>query len=157
MDIAAVLYLKVINHDPLKPEWDERDRVIWSVGHKAPALYVTLGMAGYFPLEDTVKLRQLWSGFEGHPNRFVLPGIEISAGSLGQGLGVAVGSALRAKLDGKNYRVYCIMGDGEQQEGSVWEAVMSAAHYHLDNLVGIIDLNGLQIDGTTADVMNVAP
>jgi transketolase len=157
MDIAAALYLKVINHDPGNPELEDRDRVIWSVGHKAPALYVALGMAGYFPLEDTVKLRQLWSGFEGHPNRFALPGIEISAGSLGQGLGVAVGSALSAKLDGKNYRVYCIMGDGEQQEGSVWEGVMSAAHYRLDNLVGIIDDNGLQIDGKTADVMNVAP
>ena len=157
MDIAAVLYLKVVNHDPADPQWDDRDRVIWSVGHKAPALYVALGMAGYFPLEDTVKLRQLGSGFEGHPNRFVLPGIEISAGSLGQGLGVAVGTALRAKLEGKNYRVYCLMGDGEQQEGSVWEAVMSAAHYHLDNLVGIIDLNRLQIDGTTDEVMNVAP
>ncbi|MBW1731946.1 MAG: transketolase [Deltaproteobacteria bacterium] len=157
MDIAAVLYLKVIKHNPQDPEWDDRDRVIWSVGHKAPALYVALAMAGYYQLEDTVKLRQLWSGFEGHPNRFVLPGIEISAGSLGQGLGVAVGSALSAKLDGKDYRVYCIMGDGEQQEGSIWEAVMSAAHYHLDNLVGIIDLNGLQIDGTTDAVMKVAP
>jgi len=157
MDIAAVLYLKVLNHDPGNPGWDERDRVFWSVGHKAPALYVTLGMAGYFPVEDTVKLRQLWSGFEGHPNRFALPGIELSAGSLGQGLGVAVGSALRAKLDGKNYHVYCVMGDGEQQEGSIWEGVMSAAHYQLDNLIGIIDLNGLQIDGTTDEVMNVTP
>jgi transketolase len=157
MDIAAALYLKVIDHDPADPDWDDRDRVIWSVGHKAPALYVTLGMAGYFPLEETVKLRQLWSGFEGHPNRFVLPGIEISAGSLGQGLGVAVGSAMRAKLDGKEYRVYCVMGDGEQQEGSVWEAVMSAAHYNLDNLVAVIDLNGLQIDGTTDEVMKVTP
>ena len=157
MDIAAALYLKVMKHDPGNPGWDDRDRVFWSVGHKAPALYVTLGMAGYFPVEDTVKLRQLWSGFEGHPNRFVLPGIELSAGSLGQGLGVAVGSALRAKLDGKNYHVYCVMGDGEQQEGSVWEGVMSAAHYQLDNLIGIIDLNGLQIDGTTDEVMSVTP
>ncbi len=157
MDIAAALYLQVMKHDPQDPEWDDRDRVIWSVGHKAPALYVALAMAGYYQLEDTVKLRQLGSGFEGHPNRFVLPGIEISAGSLGQGLGVAVGSALSAKLDGKDYRVYCIMGDGEQQEGSIWEAVMSAAHYHLDNLVGIVDLNGLQIDGPTDAVMKVAP
>lgn len=157
MDIAAALYLKIINHDPEDPQWEDRDRVFWSVGHKAPALYVALGMAGYFPLEDTVKLRQLWSGFEGHPNRFVLPGIEISAGSLGQGLGVAVGSALSAKLDGKDYRVYCLMGDGEQQEGSVWEAVMSASHYNLDNLTAIIDLNRLQIDGTTDEVMKVAP
>jgi transketolase len=157
MDIAAVLYLKVIKHDPANPKWDDRDRVFWSVGHKAPALYVALGMAGYYPIEDTVKLRKLWSGFEGHPNQFRLPGIELSSGSLGQGLGVAIGSALRAKLDNKDYRVFCIMGDGEQQEGSVWEAVMSAGHYQLDNLVGIIDLNGLQIDGKTEVVMNVEP
>lgn len=157
MDIAAVLYLKIINHDPANPKWDDRDRVFWSVGHKAPALYVALGIAGYFPVEDTVKLRKLWSGFEGHPNQFRLPGLELSSGSLGQGLGVAVGSALRAKSDKKDYRVFCIMGDGEQQEGSVWEAVMSAGHYKLDNLVGIIDLNGLQIDGKTETVMNVEP
>jgi len=157
MDITAVLYLKVIRHDPSIPKWDDRDRVFWSVGHKAPALYVALGMAGYYPVEDTVKLRKLWSGFEGHPNQFKLPGLELSSGSLGQGLGVAVGSALRANLDKKNYRVFCIMGDGEQQEGSIWEAVMSAGHYKLDNLVGIIDLNGLQIDGKTEAVMNVQP
>jgi transketolase len=157
MDIAAVLYLKILKHDPDNPKWDDRDRVFWSVGHKAPALYVALGIAGYFPVEETVKLRKLWSGFEGHPNQFKLPGLELSSGSLGQGLGVAVGSALRAKLDKKDYRVFCIMGDGEQQEGSVWEAVMSAGHYHLDNLVGIIDLNGLQIDGKTEVVMNVEP
>jgi transketolase len=157
MDVATVLYFKVVNHDPSHPDWDDRDRVFWSVGHKAPVLYVALGMAGYFPVEDTVKLRKLWSGFEGHPNRFKLPGIEFSSGSLGQGLGVAVGSALRAKLDNKKYRVFCIMGDGEQQEGSVWEAAMSASHYQLDNLVGIIDLNGLQIDGKTDDVMKVEP
>src|SRR5450759_448722 len=157
MDIAAVLYLKVINHDPTNPKWDDRDRVFWSVGHKAPALYVALGMAGYYPIEDTVKLRKLWSGFEGHPNQFKLPGIELSSGSLGQGLGVAVGSALRAKLDNKDYRVFCIMGDGEQQEGSIWESAMSAGHYKLDNLVGIIDVNGLQIDGKTNAVMRVEP
>lgn len=156
MDIAAVLYLKVLNHDPSNPDWDDRDRVFWSAGHKAPALYVTLGMAGYFPIEETVKLRKLGSRFEGHPSRFELPGIEVSTGSMGQGLGVAVGSALRARLDGKNYSVYCILGDGEHQEGSVWEAVMSAAHYRLDNLIGIVDLNGLQIDGKTDEVMNIA-
>jgi transketolase len=156
MDIAAVLYLRVIRHDPADPAWDERDRVIWSAGHKAPALYVTLGMSGYFPIEETVKLRKLGSRFDGHPNRLDLPGIEVSTGSMGQGLGVAVGSALRARHDGKNYRVYCILGDGEHQEGSVWEAVMSAAHYKLDNLTGIVDLNGLQIDGKTDEVMNVA-
>lgn len=157
IDIAAALYLKVIRHDPSNPTWEERDRVFWSAGHKAPALYVALGMAGYYPIEATVKLRKLWSGFEGHPNKFCLPGIEVSSGSLGQGLGVAVGSSLRAKLDHKDYRVFCIMGDGEQQEGSIWEAAMCASHYKLDNLVGIIDLNGLQIDGRTEEVMNVEP
>jgi transketolase len=157
MDITAALYLKIINHDPKNPKWDERDRVFWSGGHKAPALYVALGIAGYFPVEESVKLRKLWSGFEGHPNQFKLPGIELSSGSLGQGLGVAIGSALRAKTDKKNYRVFCIMGDGEQQEGSVWEAAMCAGHYKLDNLVGIIDLNGLQIDGKTDAVMTVQP
>lgn len=157
MDIAAVLYLKIIRHDPSNPKWDDRDRVFWSVGHKAPALYVALGISGYFPVENTVKLRKLWSGFEGHPNQFRLPGVELSSGSLGQGLGVAVGSALRAKLDSKEYRVFCLMGDGEQQEGSVWEAAMCAAHYKLDNLVALIDLNGLQIDGKTENVMNISP
>lgn len=157
MDIAAALYLKVARHDPRNPNWSERDRIIWSAGHKAPALYVALAEAGYFPIERVMKLRKLDSGFEGHPHRLALPGIELSAGSLGQGLGVAVGSALNAKLEKKNYRVFCIMGDGEQQEGSVWEAVMSAAHYKLNNLVGIIDRNKLQIDGPTEEVMKIAP
>jgi len=155
MDIAAALYLKQLRHDPKNPNWDGRDRVFWSVGHKAPALYAALGMSGYFDIHDMVKLRKLWSGFEGHPNRLKLPGIEASSGSLGQGLGIAVGCALRARLDGKSYRVYCIMGDGEQQEGSVWEAVMSAAHYGLDNVTAVIDRNGLQIDGSTDSVMKV--
>ena len=153
MDIAAVLYLKHIRHDPANPDWEDRDRVFWSVGHKAPAIYIALAEAGYFPLEDTVKLRKLWSGFEGHPNRLKLPGIELSAGSLGQGLGVAVGCALNAKLEHKDYRVYSINGDGELDEGSIWEAAMCAAHYKLDNLVVIVDRNGLQIDGPTEEIM----
>ncbi len=157
MDIAAALYLRVLNHDPKDPAWPHRDRVFWSTGHKAPALYVALGKAGYFPLEDTVLLRQLGSGFEGHPNWLELPGVEISSGSLGQGLGVAVGNALAGKLLGRPYRVYCIMGDGEQQEGSIWEAAMAGGHYKLDNLCGIIDKNDLQIDGWVRDVMNVDP
>lgn len=157
MDVAAALYLNVLNHDPKDPNWPERDRVFWSAGHKAPALYVALGRAGYFPLEDTVTLRQLGSGFEGHPNRLKLPGVEISSGSLGQGLSIAVGSALAAKRRGQGYRVYCIMGDGEQQEGSIWEAAMAAAHYHLDNLCAIVDHNRLQIDGWVKDVMDVDP
>jgi len=153
MDIAAALYLKYIKHDPDNPTWEDRDRVFWSVGHKAPALYIALAEAGYFPLEETVKLRKLWSGFEGHPNRLKLPGIELSAGSLGQGLGVAIGCALNAKLEKKGYRIYTILGDGELDEGSVWEAVMCAAHYQLDNLVAIVDRNRLQIDGPTEEIM----
>jgi len=153
MDITAALYLKYIRHDPDNPTWEDRDRVIWSVGHKAPAIYIALAEAGYFSIEDTVKLRKLWSGFEGHPNRFKLPGLELSSGSLGQGLGVAIGCALNAKLEKKDYRVYTILGDGELDEGSVWEAVMCAAHYKLDNLVAIIDRNNLQIDGPTKKIM----
>ena len=157
IDIATVLYFKIIKHDPKNPEWEDRDRVFWSVGHKAPALYASLGLSGYFNIDDMVLLRKLGSGFEGHPNRFKLPGIESSSGSLGQGLGIAVGSALNAKLTSKDYKVYCIMGDGELDEGSVWEAAMSASHYKLNNLVAIIDRNGLQIDGLTSDVMELEP
>jgi len=174
-DIAAALYLHHIKHDPAAPRWPGRDRVFWSAGHKAPMIYAALGMAGYFddmpvsyhgePLEQfadikgiqqTVLLRKLGSPFEGHPNCKKLPGIEVSSGSLGQGLGVSCGSALNAKIYEQDYRVFCIMGDGEQQEGSVWEAAMFAAHHALDNLVAIIDDNGLQIDGPTAQVCNVA-
>ncbi len=157
MDIAAALYLRVLNHDPQNPSWPERDRVFWSAGHKAPALYVALGKAGYFPLDDTVLLRQFGARFEGHPNCLKLPGVEVSSGSLGQGLGVAVGNALAGRLASRAYRVYCIMGDGEQQEGSIWESAMAAGHYKLDNLCGIIDKNDLQIDGRVRDVMNVDP
>jgi transketolase len=157
MDIAAALYLKKIKHDPENPAWEDRDRVFWSVGHKAPALYVALAEAGYFPKEETVKLRKLWSGFEGHPNRLKLPGIELSSGSLGQGLGVAIGCALNAKLEQKDYRVYTILGDGELDEGSVWEAMMCASHYKLDNLIAIVDKNDLQIDGCTKEVMCLEP
>jgi len=157
MDITAALYLKKIRHDPANPNWEERDRVFWSVGHKAPALYVALAEAGYFPKDDTVKLRKLWSGFEGHPNRLKLPGLELSAGSLGQGLGVAIGCALNAKLEKKDYRVYTILGDGELNEGSVWEAAMCASHYELDNLIAIVDRNRLQIDGPTKEVMSLEP
>jgi transketolase len=157
MDIAAALYLKVLNHDPTQPSWPGRDRVFWSAGHKAPALYVALGRAGYFPVEDAVTLRQLGSPFEGHPNRLKVPGVEISSGSLGQGLSVAVGSALAAKRRAEPHRVYCIMGDGEQQEGSIWEAAMAAGHYRLDNLCGIVDHNRLQIDGWVKEVMGIEP
>ncbi|MBA7487017.1 1-deoxy-D-xylulose-5-phosphate synthase [subsurface metagenome] len=157
MDIATALYLKKIRHDPENPSWEDRDRVFWSAGHKAPALYIALAEAGYFPLDDTMKLRKLWSGFEGHPNRLKLPGIELSAGSLGQGLGVAIGCALNAKLEKKDYRVYSILGDGELDEGSLWEAIMCASHYKLDNLTAIVDRNDLQIDGPTEEVMSLEP
>ena len=157
MDIVAALYLKKIRHDPQNPDWEDRDRVFWSTGHKAPALYVALGEAGYFPVKEVVKLRKLGSGFEGHPNRLKLPGVELSSGSLGQGLGVAIGCALNAKLEKKDYRVYCINGDGELDEGSIWEGAMSAAHYKLDNLVAIVDRNYLQIDGPTEEVMRLEP
>jgi len=153
MDIAAALYLNYIKHDPANPTWEDRDRIFWSVGHKAPAIYVALAEAGYFPLCDTIKLRKLWSGFEGHPNRLKLPGIELSAGSLGQGLGVAIGCALNAKLEKKDYQVYTILGDGELDEGSVWEAMMCASNYKLDNLTAIVDRNRLQIDGPTKEIM----
>ena len=157
MDLAAALYLNVLNHDPSDPNWPDRDRVFWSAGHKAPALYVALGRAGYFPLDDVVLLRQLGANFEGHPNWLKVPGVEISSGSLGQGLGAAVGNALAGRLRGANYRVYVIMGDGEQQEGSIWEAAMSAGHYKLGNLCAIVDVNRLQIDGWVRDVMSVEP
>lgn len=157
MDIAATLYLNVLNHDPANPAWPDRDRVFWSAGHKAPALYVALARAGYFPLDDVVLLRQLGAPFEGHPNWLKVSGVEISSGSLGQGLGAAVGNALALKLRGAASRVYVIMGDGEQQEGSVWEAAMAASHHKLDHLCAIIDVNGLQIDGRVEEVMNVQP
>lgn len=157
MDIAAALYLKVADHDPRSPEWADRDRIVWSTGHKAPSLYLGLAFAGFCKVEDVMLLRKLWSPFQGHPHWLKLPGVEISTGSLGQGLSLAVGVALAGKLNGRNYRTFCIMGDGEQQEGQVWEAAMEAAHHKLDNLIAIIDYNRLQIDGLVSEVMNVDP
>ena len=157
MDITAALYLKVANHDPKNPNWPDRDRIIWSTGHKAPSLYVGLAFAGFCPIEDVVTLRKLSSPYQGHPHWLKLPGVEVSTGSLGQGLSIAVGMALAAKLDRKQHKIYCIMGDGEQQEGQVWEAAMEAGHYELDNLIAIIDCNRLQIDGKVEDVMRVEP
>ena len=157
MDIAAALYLHAADHDPTNPAWRDRDRIIWSAGHKAPALYVSLGMAGFFPLEDAVTLRKLGSPFQGHPHWLKLPGVEVSTGSLGQGLSVAIGMALAARIDGKPHKIFCLMGDGEQQEGQVWEAAMEAGHYHLDNIIAVIDCNRLQIDGWVKDVMSVEP
>jgi transketolase len=157
MDIAAALYLEVAEHDPGNSTWADRDRIIWSAGHKAPALYVALGASGYFPLEDVVTLRKLGSPFQGHPHWLKLPGVEVSTGSLGQGLSIATGMALAAKMGGQAHKVYCLMGDGEQQEGQVWEAAMEAGHFHLDSLIAIVDCNRLQIDGWVKDVMSVEP
>jgi transketolase len=157
MDITAALYLRIADHDPEHPSWPDRDRIIWSTGHKAPSLYIGLAFAGFHPKEDTVLLRKLWSPYQGHPHALKLAGVEMSTGSLGQGLSLAVGMALAARLDGRNHRTFCIMGDGEQQEGQVWEAAMEAAHYGLDAIIGIIDCNRLQIDGPVAEVMNVEP
>jgi len=157
MDVTAALYLHEANLDPEDAFWTDRDRIFWSAGHKAPALYIGLGMAGFFNIEEVVTLRKLYSPFQGHPHWLKLKGVEASSGSLGQGLSVSVGDALAARLDRKNYRVYCIMGDGEQQEGQIWEAAMEACHYGLDNLCGIVDKNRLQIDGCTDDVMCIDP
>ena len=157
MDIAAALYLRVARHDPKKPEWPDRDRIIWSAGHKAPALYVALAVTGYFDEKELVTLRQLNSRLQGHPHWRDLPGIEFSTGSLGQGLSLGVGVALAARQDSKDNRTFVIMSDGEQQEGSVWEAAMSAGNYQLGNLIAIVDKNRLQIDGRTDEVMNIEP
>lgn len=157
MDIAAALYLKVADHDPENPSWEDRDRVIWSTGHKAPSLYLGLAFAGFCKPEDVMLLRKLSSPFQGHPHWLKLPGVEVSTGSLGQGLSIAVGIALAGRLNNKRFRTFCIMGDGEQQEGQIWEAAMEAAHYKLDHLVGIIDNNRLQIDGPVSEVMGVDP
>jgi len=147
----------VADHDPENPNWPDRDRIVWSTGHKAPSLYLGLAFAGFCPIEDVVLLRKLGSPYQGHPHWLKLPGVEVSTGSLGQGLSIAVGLALAGKLNGKNHKVFCIMGDGEQQEGQIWEAAMEAAHHHLDNLVGIVDCNRLQIDGPVEEVMRVEP
>jgi len=157
MDITAALYLRGADHDPENPDWEDRDRIIWSTGHKAPSLYLGLAFAGFCPVDDVVLLRKLGSPYPGHPHWLKLEGVEVSTGSLGQGLSIAVGIALAAKLNAKTYKTFCIMGDGEQQEGQIWEAAMAAGHYGLGNLVGIVDCNRLQIDGPVAEVMNVEP
>ena len=157
MDITAALYLHVAKHDPNNPNWPDRDRIIWSTGHKAPSLYLGLAFAGFCPLDDVVTLRKLGSPYQGHPHWLKLPGVEVSTGSLGQGLSIAVGMGLAARLNNKLHKIFCIMGDGEQQEGQIWEAAMEAGHYQLDNVISIIDCNRLQIDGLVKDVMKVEP
>ena len=156
-DIVTALYFHEMNVDPERPDMPERDKFILSKGHAAPAQYAALAERGYFPVEDIMTLRKLGSNFQGHPNMHKVPGIEMSTGSLGQGFSASVGFALANKLDKNPGRIYVMLGDGELDEGIVWEAAMSAAHYKLDNLTAIVDWNGLQIDGRNDDVMKVAP
>lgn len=156
-DILTALYFKEMNIDPKNPKMKDRDKFILSKGHAGPVQYATLAHRGYFPVEEFYTLRKLGSNFQGHPNRDKVKGIEMSTGSLGQGISVAVGMAMANKLDNSPGRVYVLLGDGELQEGLVWEAAMSAAHYKLDNLTVIVDWNGLQIDGKNEEVINVNP
>ncbi len=157
VEIVTALYFGLLRHNPKDPHWPDRDRFILSKGHAAPLLYATLAECGYLPLEELSTLRQINSRLQGHTDRTVTPGIELSAGSLGQGLSFALGVALAGRLNLQAYRVYVLLGDGECDEGQVWEAAMAAAHFKVDNLVAIVDNNGLQIDGWNRDVMNLAP
>ena len=156
-DLFTYLYFKEMNIDPANPKWDDRDRFVLSKGHTAPGLYAALALRGFFPMDDLDGLRQIGSHLQGHPNMNLTPGVDMSTGSLGHGVSAAAGMALGAKYRGKSCRVYTLLGDGEIEEGQVWEAFMFAAHYHLDNLCVIIDNNGLQIDGKVSDVMSPYP
>ncbi len=157
VEILTYLYFKEMNIDPKVPNKSDRDRLVLSKGHAAPLLYGTLAEKGYFPKEEMMKLRKINSMLQGHPDMKDTPGVDMSTGSLGQGLSAANGMALAGKLDKKDYRVFVLIGDGELQEGQIWEAAMTAAHYGLDNITAFIDNNGLQIDGFNKDVMNVEP
>lgn len=153
-DILTALYFHVMNIDPKNPKWPERDRFVLSKGHAAPVLYAALAERGYFPKEELMTLRKTGSMLQGHPDMKVTPGVDMTTGSLGQGLSCANGMALAGKLDKKDYRVYVLMGDGELEEGQIWEAAMTSAHYKLDNLTAFVDHNGLQIDGPIEKVMS---
>ena len=156
-ELLTYLYFKEMKVDPANPKWEDRDRFVLSKGHTAPALYATLAERGFFPVAELKTLRKIDSRLQGHPDMKGIPGVDMSTGSLGLGISAACGMALAGKTAGKDYRVYTILGDGESEEGQVWEAAMFAAHYHLDNLVAIVDWNGLQIDGTVEEVMNPTP
>jgi transketolase len=157
VEILTALYFKLMRHKPQDPQWPDRDRFILSKGHAAPLLYATLAECGYFPVEELLTLRQMNSRLQGHTDRTITPGVEMSAGSLGQGLSFGLGVALAGRVDGKDYRVYVLLGDGECNEGQVWEAAMATAHFGVDNLTAIVDNNGQQIDGWNCDVMNLDP
>jgi len=156
-ELFVALYFNELNHNPSNTLWSERDRFVLSKGHACPILYSVMARTGYFPVEELMTLRKFNSRLQGHPDMRKLPGIEVSTGSLGQGLSVAVGMSLGLKADKKENRVYCMLGDGELNEGQVWEAIMSAGHYKLNNLVALVDRNNLQIDGKTEDVMKLEP
>ena len=157
IDIITALYLHHMRHDPKNPEWEDRDRFILSKGHVCPALYAVLADTGYFPKKELLTLRKLDSILQGHPDMNKTPGVEMSTGSLGQGLSVACGMALAGKMDNGSYRVYVVLGDGETDEGNVWEAAMAAAKYKLDNLTAILDRNRLQLDGATEEICPLDP
>ena len=156
-DIITALYFKVMRHNPGNPQWQDRDRFILSKGHAAPVLYAALAESGYFPIEELRTLRKLDSRLQGHTDRNLTPGVEMSAGSLGMGLSFAIGVALAARLNAKDYWTYVLLGDGECQEGQTWEAALSAAHFRLDNLTAIVDRNRIQLTGWTRDIMNLEP
>ena len=157
IDIIAVLFNNIMHHNPKDPKWEKRDRFILSKAHVCPALYVVLADCGYYDVKELKTLRKYGSILQGHPYMHKTPGVEISGGSLGQGLSIATGIAMASKLNKESYRTYCMMGDGETQEGQIWEAAMSAGHYKLDNLCAILDYNHLQIDGRVEDVMDIYP
>jgi len=157
VEILTTIYFRVLRHKPLDPQWPDRDRFILSKGHAAPLLYATLAECGYFPVAELLTLRKMDSCLQGHTDCTVTPGVEMSAGALGQGLSFALGTALAGRLNGQDYRVYVLLGDGECDEGQVWEAAMASAHFKVDNLVAIVDNNGQQIDGWNRDVMNLEP
>jgi len=156
-DIITTLYFKVMRHNPKNPQWAHRDRFILSKGHAAPVLYAALAESGYLPVPELSTLRKLDSRLQGHTDRNLTPGVEMSAGSLGMGLSFGIGVALAAKLDGRNYRTYVLLSDGECDEGQTWEAALSAAHFKLDNLTAIVDCNKIQLSGWTRDIMNLEP
>ncbi len=157
VDVLAVLYFKVLRHRPAEPDWPDRDRFILSKGHGAPALYAALARSGYFSSDHLKTLRRLGSPLQGHPEKGKLPGVEASTGSLGQGVSIGAGMALAGRMDHRDYRVYVLMGDGEANEGQVWEAAMFAACYRLDRLVVILDCNRQQLDGWTRDILDIEP
>jgi transketolase len=157
VEIVVALLFKVMRHDPSRPDWEDRDRFILSKGHAAPLLYAALAESGYFPVEELSTLRRWGSRLQGHTDRTLTPGVEMSSGSLGQGLSFGLGAALAARLDARPYRVYVLLGDGECNEGQVWEAAMASSHFKVDNLAAIVDHNGQQIDGWNREIMNLEP